>query len=194
MAKTVTEKRPRPVSTIPAPTPAAPAAPAATSAPATPDVQRLAITLMPDGRIAWDRMRESTRAQLLTLVKSDPRLMAPATAGNDAEIFTNQWIDMILDALGQVEVAAAVRLLHATPEQANVLRFSPTEKTTLYDPLRRVLNKYGGPALLKYSDEVQLLVIAGGLLTVKVQLLKNAMQKPADVLPFPGQPDGGNTE
>jgi hypothetical protein len=119
---------------------------------------RLTIQLDEYGAIAWDRMRPSTRDELLNKLKNDPRAGAIPTSQShgSAEIFSDPHAAMVFDLLGRLEVMLAMRAYHCSQDQANVLLYTDQEKAILTGPLIKVLNKYGASWFTKYGDEIAL--------------------------------------
>ena len=136
--------------------------------PARPDVReeetkRLSFTLTPDGKaIDWSKVRESRKPDIERMLSSDPnvRRLVVADAAPAAPLANRAMSDAIVDVLGQLEAALAVKLYGVTIDEAlSVCQFSPAEKAGLEDPIGRVLNKYGSLWLTKYGDELSLAVI-----------------------------------
>jgi hypothetical protein len=122
---------------------------------------RLTVQLDDQGRIAWDRMRPSTRESLIDKLKDDPKFKhtAPASGGSSAsssDIFSDPHAAMVFDMLGRLEVTIAMRTYRCTQEQANILLYTDQEKALLTGPLVKVLNKYGASWFTKYGDEITL--------------------------------------
>jgi hypothetical protein len=128
------------------------------------DAPRVSLALTADGkRIDWSKVRESRRPELEKLFADDPKvraLVAPADGGAGLPIANKAFTDSVIEMLGQLEGALAVRLYGVTMDDAlTVCQFSANEKAALADPLERVINKHGSVWLTKYGDELALGVL-----------------------------------
>jgi hypothetical protein len=136
----------------------------------TPKVFRLLIT--PDGKIAWDRMRESTKGELKELL-SRPDVQKFAGIGGDAkpvEVISPEWVDRLYDMLGVLESTAFVKIGGISPEVAkSVFTYSQAEKDTLREPTAKVINKYATAWMIRFQDEIALGFLLGSITMVKVQ-------------------------
>jgi hypothetical protein len=156
---------------------------------------RLNVQLTPDGRVAWDRIRPSTKAQLATAF-SDPAapeqlgIAATATGAAQVDAFDAGMTGLVYDTLSNFMIGLARRSGY-TDDQAGVLRFTDDEKTQLGPPTAAVLNKYAG-ALGKYQEELTLAVAVTLVISGKVSLLRKAASVtrlvPRDTAIAPGEP------
>jgi hypothetical protein len=124
---------------------------------------RVSLALTVDGkRIDWSKVRESRRPEMEKLFADDPKiraLVAPVDSGS-APLANKAFTDSVLEMLGQLEGALAVRLYGLPMDEAlTVCQFSTAEKAALADPLERVINKHGSVWLQKYGDELALGVL-----------------------------------
>jgi hypothetical protein len=159
---------------------------------ATPDDpkgSRLTIQLDESGGIAWDRMRPSTKEQLIGKLKDDPRFKstgtAPGAAASSGDIFSDPHAAMLFDLVGRLEVTLAMRAYRCTQEQANILLYTDQEKAILTGPLVKVLNKYGASWMTKYGDEITLAGLLVAVHAPKLIALQDAMKpKPQETRPI----------
>jgi hypothetical protein len=142
-----------------------------------PTGKRIGIQLDADGRIAWDRLRASTRDELKNMI-ADPRLAeelgsAPRVNGDALDPST---VGMLYGALGSLMVGAA-KAMGYPEDQALSMQFTADERDALLTPTSKVLQKYTG-ALGAWEDEIMLSFALGSILIAKVSALK----KPAKVI------------
>lgn len=138
---------------------------------------RLSLQLDDAGRIAWDRMRDSNKAEVEKAIKgwlNDPALAARLGLEKPIiEIFPAAWCTSIYDAAAQIEIALAPKMLgvsHAVAVAA--FSFSPEEKSMLAKPTADVVNKWAPLWLSKFKEEIGLAMILIPLTAAKFQLAK----------------------
>jgi hypothetical protein len=168
----------------------APSAAAAVGAPAEPDVQRLGIPINPDGSLAADRIRPSTREALRKLV-SDDRTSA-ALGLNQPKVDATPVISpafgkAIAHGIASIDLAIVARITNASPAILDKVKWTELEIAVLQGPLTDVLSKYGGSWLGKFEAEIGLAVILIAVTQTKIAAVRSLMeeQRTARVVPFP---------
>ena len=144
-----------------------------------PTGKRIGIQLDADGRIAWDRLRASTREELKNMI-ADPRIAeelgaAPRVSSSGAAIDPST-VGMLYGALGSLMVGAA-KAMGYPEDQALSMQFTKDERDALLIPTSKVLEKYAG-SLGEWEDEIMLTFALGSIIAAKVSGLK----KPATVI------------
>jgi hypothetical protein len=134
-------------------------------------------------------MRESTRQQVQDKLRNDPTLAgggagkaAPAASG---DTFPEPLALMVLDMLGQVEVAAVMGATHCTRDEAAVFLYTDTDKAIITGPFLKVLDKYGAKWLNRYTDEV---VLAALLISIHAPKVIAFQERAAEKPPKTGRP------
>lgn len=157
---------------------------------ARPVLDRFVIPLTPDGKPAVDRMREPTREQLRRIL-ADPDTARGLGLGADAAVPTVP-IDLAYAALGtinQLSTLIVASITKAPPAIVlAIMPYTEQERDVLAPPLHRVLSKYGGPALSRWSDEIALVLALVAVTQAKIAAVKvaaRAARSPATVVPFP---------
>jgi hypothetical protein len=136
----------------------------------------MSVQLTDDGNIAWDRIRDTTRAQLRKAL-SDPNVSAKlgmaegAKIGEVVDAFDPSLCGVLYDSLSTALVGLARWRGGYTEEQAGVLRFNEHEKQVLGGPTAKVLNKYA-VSFGKYQDEIALGLLLTTIITGKVSALR----------------------
>lgn len=157
--------------------------------PAAQSGTRLSFALTEDGKIDFSRMAPETREKVRKAV-ADPDL--PAKLGMDpmtgpaSSAFGETTFAAVYDMAGKVLAGLAVKR-GADPKAAAVLMFSDEEKAALAGPTAKVVNKYVGPSLGKYEDEIALALVLTMVMSAKMDALKKAVeltkaQRPAPVV------------
>jgi hypothetical protein len=135
-----------------------------------------------DGKIQWDRMRESTREQMKALLAnkevleqlgiSKAEVIAPGI-----EVFDPSWCGALYDGLGTVEQIIATRFFKASPKvAAEVFTYSKVEKDKLAEPTAKVINKYAPEWLIRFKDEIALAGLLVSMTMAKIAALSALMQ------------------
>ena len=161
--------------------------------PETSAAPRISVQLTSDGSIAWDRIRDTTKAQLRKAL-SDPNTgkqlgLADGSAAAQLDMFDPSLCGVLYDSLSTALVGLARWRGGYTDEQAAVLRFNADEKKALGEPTARVLNKYGA-SFGKYQDEIALGLLLTTIITGKV----TALRKAAVVIEMVRRDDGNTSE
>lgn len=159
-------------------------------------VERISIPLTPNGTIAFDSIRQSTREKLKNILSNPDTAKnlglseSQAAAVAKVEVFDEQWCGAIFDTIGRIESFAAQRMYKFPPEIADkAFSYSALEKEKLSGPMARVINKYAPTWFEQYKDEVALAMLFVTITAVKFQMAKTMMEMQAkvtkDVSPAP---------
>jgi hypothetical protein len=144
-------------------------------------LKRISIPIDERGKINWDSMRASTREETRKFVQSMITDRELATSlGIDKpliEVFPAEWTGALYDSLGQIEVALTPKILGIAPEIAQgIFVYSPAEKEKLAGPTSKVINKYAADWLIRFKEEIALLMLLGSITYAKVMAAKMAQQ------------------
>jgi hypothetical protein len=141
--------------------------------------KRLAIPFDINGKVMWDTMRASTKEEVRKVVEGMLRdRELAASFGIDkplVEVFPPEWCGALYDALGSLEVALAPKLFGVAPEiAAQIFPFTPTEKEKLSGPTSKVINKYAADWMIRFKEEIALLMLLASITYAKVMAAKMA--------------------
>jgi hypothetical protein len=131
---------------------------------------RVGVPLIEDDgktRIAWDRMRDSSREKLRAAMDAEP------TRGGDSG---PEFGAVIYRALGSVLAAGAVQYWGLTPAEAGIMLFTAEEQATLVPLTDRVLQKHIGPV----GDEAMLGVALAMAVSGKIAMAQQIRRKRAE--------------
>lgn len=145
---------------------------------------RVSLTVQPDGRAAWDRMRPATIEQL-RIIASDPefaeRVGAPGIkAGAGASVPTLSVFDetatgYLFAAVARIKVSAALAAGYS-PQVAAIQHYTPEESARLGKGASALLNLYVSPYVGKYPE---LADFVGNLLMIEFVKLMQMRQAAA---------------
>lgn len=169
-----------------------PSAPPATEEPGPSDetkdtIERMTISVRPDGSIAADRMHRTTLDKL-KLIASDtrnravfgePSTSAPSRVDEDDEPLPSFVVQMGISGLQMLELITVSVITKAPGEIVQrVTTFDEAQRKKLYDPMEAVINKYSGD-WLKYKEEMALAVALVEITMGNIARVKVAMVTPA---------------
>lgn len=143
--------------------------------------KRLALPIDDKGKIMWDSMRVSTKEEVRKIVEGmlrDPELAASFGINKPlVDVFPVEWTGALYDSLGAIEIALAPKMLGVSPEIARtVFAYSSAEKEKLAGPTSRVINKYAADWLIRFKDEIALLMLLGSITYAKIMMAKMAQE------------------
>jgi hypothetical protein len=144
-------------------------------------VKRLAIPFDSNGKVMWDTMRASTKEEVRKVVEGMLRdRELAASFGIDkplVEVFPPEWTGALYDALGAVETALAPKLFGIDSKiAAQIFPFTLAEKEKLAGPTSKVINKYAVDWMIRFKEEIALLMLLASITYAKVMAAKMAQQ------------------
>ena len=132
-------------------------------------VNRLSVPLNKDGKVDWDSMRGTTKEKVADMLRTNS-----APGDSPVTLFGSPEIRTLYVILGQIESLAASKITGLDIKETQpVMSYTDQEIKLLETPTIAVVNKYGGPALAKYKDEIAL---AGILVAVHMQKVRSLQQ------------------
>lgn len=159
------------------------------SEPSAPDgMKRVGVAwyIKEDGKIDLSRMRQSTREQLKEfLADSEVKktLGLDGKAGEPAaEVFSPEWSGTLYDGLGEIMAMVASRMWQVPLKDCKaVLAYTEKEKQILSAPTAAVINKYATGWLVRFKEEIALMVLLGGMTLGKMTSMQmlSKMRSPA---------------
>lgn len=153
-----------------------------TSSEVRPDRIQLSFDVNEDGTVDYSSMREKTKNKMRQ-VFSDPaladflsvnRVSSGGTGNSEVTIFQPGVVSGFYDMLGALESEVMPMFFPKVQRDIwkKVFTYTPEEKAALVPPTSRVLEKYAGPWLIKWQDEIAL---AGILITMTVTKVNMAI-------------------
>jgi hypothetical protein len=153
-------------------------APATSSAPPS-GSERKSVAWYEDanGKIDFDRMRDSSKAQLKKIL-SDPAIAAQfgvsKSAVPQAQFVSDEMVGAFYSVLGSVESMIASKVFKVDSSlAARAFAFDEEKKKALTPLTIKVANKYAWDWLAKYGDEIMLASVFVSVTMSQVLLLKN---------------------
>jgi len=127
-----------------------------------------------DGKVDVSRMRESMKTRIKETL---PQLISEFAPKDQADQMIQaipaSWVDTLYDGIGSLEAVIFSKVLGIDPAVAQqVFTFNPLEKEKLIPPTQNVLNKRMPDWLLKYKDEVALVMMLTMMTIAKIQIAK----------------------
>lgn len=170
-------------------------APEVTTSPASsqpaadpPDVERIGIPVK-DGRILWDRVRESRRDDLKALIRGALSEVSGAPAGaplsSEETGAIETWIEMAYGMLSNMAVSSVQRAQKCSIETAQVVALTDDDKEKLIPITAKIVSKWMPSWGTKYGDELLLL---GSLFMIggsKAMALQAALAAERPPITFP---------
>lgn len=134
--------------------------------------------LGPDGKIAWEKMREKTRREFDDFLRRPDVAEKFGPKGVDSPnqpppMFPPESLGIFFNILGGIEAFGAHRFAGISPDIAKrVFTYTDTERELLGPPLCKVLNKYIPAWMVKYQDEILLASLFLSITAQKIALAK----------------------
>jgi hypothetical protein len=133
------------------------------------------------GKINWESMRASTKEEVRKFVGDMLRdRELAASFGIDkplVEIFPAEWTGALYDSLGAIEAALAPKLLGIDQSIAtSIFAYTQAEKEKLAGPTSKVINKYAADWLVRFKEEIALLMLLASITYAKVMAAKMAQR------------------
>ena len=127
-----------------------------------------------DGKVDVSRMRESMKTRIKETL---PQLISEFAPKEQAEQMIQaipaSWVDTLYDGIGSLEAVIFSKVLGIDPAVCQqVFTFNALEKEKLIPPTQNVLNKRMPDWLLKYKDEVALVMMLTMMTIAKIQIAK----------------------
>ena len=131
-----------------------------------------------NGKIQWDRMRESTREELRSYISSAEAkkylgFETPDSVKTAEEVgFGDDEANALLDLLGPVDAVAASKIYGVPMEVTSVaFNFTPDHRKKINPRLTRLLNKWG-PSLIKtWKDEIGCAIVVFAVVNSQVRIM-----------------------
>lgn len=160
-------------------------------------VNRLAITLDAKGRVQWDRMRESTKAQVRAILTDAETAMALGVSAPIPTVAAP--IELALAATGAINQILTLAVARMTGAPRSILEsampFTAQESQSIAEPLARVMGKYMGTVLTKWADEAALALAVLAVAQAKIMLVQAMAHAPdADRGPRPTSTPAGSLD